>query len=334
MKATISGQNGEIQSMREIRYADAGMDIRKLLLCFMRKIGIVLLAAAAGAILGGAVYAAVRTVPESEREYQAMLKIYLDFAADETGEVYQAYNGYTWNDLMATEPILDVTMGYLPGDYAREEVMAAVKAEILSDLRLLTITVTTHEADTCDRIADAVGRSLTDLGNTAKEFRSIRVIQTAKAKLVVADARWRQAILIGMVLASAFVLTGMLLYYVLDDRIMTASDLRQVTDAPFVGYSGAGGRLEQDYAANLACLQKKGRVAILSLKQREAVSEEKWQELCDADGVVISVAYGAVHAVYLGYIIEQFAIRECALAGLAIEEADGRFLGRYYGLRG
>ena len=88
--------------MREIRYADAGMDMRKLLLCFMRKLWIALLAAVTGAVLGGAVYAAVRIVPESEREYQAMSKIYLDFAADETGEVYQAYNGYTWNDLMAT----------------------------------------------------------------------------------------------------------------------------------------------------------------------------------------------------------------------------------------
>ena len=29
----------------------------------------------------------------------------------------------------------------------------------------------------------------------------------------------------------------MLLYYVLDDRIMVAADLRQVTDVPFVGYA-------------------------------------------------------------------------------------------------
>lgn len=323
-----------MQPMREIRYADAGMDMRKLLLCFMRKLWIALLAAVTGAVLGGAVYAAVRIVPESEREYQAMSKIYLDFAADETGEVYQAYNGYTWNDLMATDPILDGTMQYLSADYAREAVVEAVKAEILSDLRLLTITVTTHDADSCDDILDAVGRSLTDLGNTAKEFRSIKVIQTTEAKLVVADARWRQAVLIGTVLALAVVLIGMLFYYVLDDRIMTASDVRQVTDALFVGYSGAGGRLEQDYAANMACLQeKRGKIATLSLKQKEAVSEEKWRELCDADGVVIGVAYGSVHAVYLGYMIEQLAVRECTLAGVAIEEADERFLGRYYGWR-
>lgn len=320
--------------MGEIRYADAGMDIRKMLLCFMRKIWIVILAAAIGAGLGGAVYAAVRVVPESERDYQAMSKIYLDFAADETGEVYQAYNGYTWNDLMATDPILNVTMEYLPEDYAREDVMEAVRAEILSDLRLLTITVTAHDADACNRILKAVGQSLTDLGNSAREFRSIEVIQTTEAKLAVADARWRQAVLVGMTLAVALVLVGMMLYYALDDRIMTASDVRQVTDAVFVGYSGAGERLEQDFEANMACLRsKKGNIAVLSLKQNKTVPEEMWQEMCAADGVVISAAFGAVHAVYLGYMIEQLAVRECVLAGIAIEDADERFLCRYYGWR-
>lgn len=318
--------------MREIKYADAGMDMKKLLLCFMGKIRIVLLAALAGAALGGGIYAASRVVPESGRVYQAMSKIYLDFAADETGEVYQAYNGYTWNDLMATDPILDVTMQYLPEDYTREEVAAAVKAEILSDLRLLTITVTTHDADRCDRILQAAGQSLVDRGNTAKEFKQIEVIQTTGAELVVADARWKQAVAGGAVLVTVLVLLGMLLYYVLDDRIMVASDLRQVTDAAFIGYSGAGERLEKDYEANLAYVRRqKGDIAILPLKQKEAVGEGQWRELCEADGVVLLVPYGEVHAVYLGYVTEQLAVRECPLVGIAIGDADGSFLGRYYG---
>ena len=318
--------------MREIKYADAGMDMKKILLCFMGKIKLILLAAVAGAVLGGGIYAVSRVIPESEREYQAMAKIYLDFETDETGEVYQAYNGYTWNDLMATDPILDVTMQYLPEEYTREEVAAAVKAEILSDLRLLTITVTTHDADSCDRILQATGQSLVNRGNTAKEFKQIEVIQTTSAKLVVADARWKQALAGGAVLVTVLVLLGMLLYYILDDRIMVASDLRQVTDAAFIGYSGAGERLEKDYEANLAYIKaQKGDIAVLLLRQKEAVAEEQWQELCAADGVVLLVSYGEVHAVYLSYVTEQLAVRECPLVGIAIGNADGSFLGRYYG---
>lgn len=319
------------EAMRR-RYAGAGMDMRRLWLCFMGKIMIVLLAVVAGAVLGGGVYAVSRVVPESAREYQAMSKVYLDFAADETGEVYQAYNGYTWNDLMATDPILNVTMQYLPEDYTREEVTAAVRAEILSDLRLLTITVTTHDADSCDRILQAVGKSLVDRGNSAKEFRQIEVIRTTGAKLVVADARWTQAVTAGAVLVTVLTLLGLLLCYVLDDRIIVASDLRQVTDTTFMGYSGAGERLEKEYEANLAYVRgQRGNIAVFPVQQQGAVGEEQWQELCAADGVALLVPYGEVHAVYLDYMMEQLAVRQCPVVGIAIGNADGRFLTGYYG---
>ena len=230
--------------MREIRYADEGMDMKKLMLRFIGKIWIVLLAAVVGAAIGGAVYTVSHIVPESEREYRAMAKIYLDFAVDETGEVYQAYNGYTWNDLMKTNPILDKTMAHLPVDYTQDEVMVATEAEILSDIRLLTIYITAHEQARCDAILSATGQALTELGDTAKEFKRIEVIQTTEAALVAADARTVQAVLVGIVTAVVLILLGMMLYYVLDDRIEVASDWKIVTDVSFIGYAGAGERLD------------------------------------------------------------------------------------------
>ena len=218
--------------MQEIRYADSGIDMKKLFLCFVGKIWSVFLAGIVGAVFAGAVYTMLYVVPESEWEYRSISKVYLDFATDETGEVYQAYNGYTWNDLMATDPILDVTMAHLPGDYTRAEVMAATKAEILSDLRLLTITVTAHEQDRCNAIMQATGQSLMELGSTAKEFTNIEVIQTVDAMQILADDRTMQAGIIGLVIAVVLMLLGMMFYYVLDDRIVIASDLKQVTDVP------------------------------------------------------------------------------------------------------
>ena len=56
--------------MREqkIRYADAGMDIKKLVLCFAKRIWLAAAAGAAGAVIGGLVYLMVSVVPEAERE--------------------------------------------------------------------------------------------------------------------------------------------------------------------------------------------------------------------------------------------------------------------------
>ncbi|MCI6714916.1 MAG: hypothetical protein MR523_08235, partial [Lachnospiraceae bacterium] len=219
--------------MSGIRYADAGMDMKKWILMLLHRFWMVLAAAAAGAVLGGIIYTVVHTVPESEREYRAVSKVYLDFATDESGQVYQEYNGYTWNDLMITDPILDLTMSYLSEDYTREEVMEATEATILSDLRLLTVTITTNHADRTDAILAATDQALEEYGSTAKEFIQIQVIQTTQASLVVADSRLVQAVVLGLVIAVAVVLMGMLLYYVLDDRILVASDVKQVTDVPF-----------------------------------------------------------------------------------------------------
>lgn len=330
--------------MQEIRYADAGMDVKKLGICFMQKCWIVLAAAVIGAVLGSVAYTIAHTVPESEREYQSVSKIYLDFAADETGEVYQAYNGYTWNDLMATDPILDVTMEYLPEGYTREEVVAATKAEILSDLRLLTITITAHDAGRCNTVMQATEESLVKLGSTAKEFKDITVIQTTGAGLVTADNRMAQAALIGLVTAAVLTLFGMMFYYIMDDRILLSVDLKIVTDASFIGYAGAGEWMDKDYNDNLAYLREKvGVLSTLPIVQKTMAhkgggndngtlaTQEKWKELCDADGVVIMVEYGKVHAAYLAYIIDQLELRKCRVAGIAITGADEKFLNRYYG---
>ncbi len=318
--------------MHEIKYADAGMDMKKLMLRLIGKVWIVFAAAVLGAALGGTVYAMASIVPKEEREYRAMSKIYLDFAPDETGDVYQAYNGYTWNDLMATEPILDLTMKYLPEGYTREEVTEATKAEILSDVRLLTITITSHDPDRCSAILLATGQALEERGDVAEEFRRIEVIQTTEATLVTADSRMAQAVLVGMILFIALALFGMMLGYVLDDRIQVAGDFRQVTEAPFVGYAGAEGMLGTAYEDTLTCLREKlGRIDVLTVDQGEAISGEAWQNARASDGVVVCVEYGKVHAAYLAYVIEQLQVRECKLVGVAVSGADGKFLRRYYG---
>lgn len=335
--------------MSGIKYAEAGMDMKKWMLLLIRKCWIVLAAALIGAVLGGAIYTAARIVPESEREYQAVSKVYLDFAADETGQVYQEYNGYTWNDLMVTDPILDVTMSYLPEDYTREEVIAATEATILSDLRLLTVTITTNHADRTDMILTATDRALEEYGSSAKEFLQIETIQTSQAKLLVADSRLVQAVLVGMVIALAAALLGMLLYYVLDDRILVASDVKQVTDVSFVGYvfdkkeretQGQNPnelcisekRLQEDYNRAVAYLRKKWEnVQEISISQGNDGLAQAVGQAEEACGVVLAVPYGKVHGAYLSYLIGQYQVQGCNILGIAIENADVKFLRRYYG---
>lgn len=330
--------------MNKIRYAEAGMDVKKLILAFLGKIWIVVLAAAIGAAAGAILYTGFHTVPVEEREYRAVSKLYLDFAADETGEVYQAYNGYTWNDLMATDSILDVTMQNLDAQYTREEVAAATRAEILSDLRLLTITITTGDPKRTDAILNATDRSLESLGDTAKEFTQIRTIQEGAAELVVADSRMAQAVCLGLVIGLTVAVLALLLLYILDDRITTPADLRQVTEVPFAGYreiSVRPGQEEKGRAVRALCedgeaalrfLQEKYKgIELVRVTPKEPFSEQQWKTLKAAPGAILCVPAGKVHAVYLETLLDQFTLRGCEVKALMITDADSRFLNRYYG---
>ena len=318
--------------MKQLQYADAGMDMKKYMLCLLKKIPLVLAVTALGALLGVLVYTVVRTVPEAEREYRAFSKIKLYFAVDETGEVYQEYNGYTWNDLMATDPILDLTMEGLASDYSREEVMAATEATILSDLRLLTVTITTHSADRTDMILRATKQALETYGEQAEEFVKIETIQTTESELVVADSRTVQAVLVGLLIGLAVSLLIVNLYYVMDDRILAVSDVRKVTDLSFLGYLSAGEFFQKDYENHIAYLKERlGNVQVCDLTQKEPLSAEKLKQLREAGGVVVTVPYGRMRCTYLSYVLEQFHAQDCKICGIAVRDADQKFLQRYYG---
>lgn len=318
--------------MKDSNYTEEGMDLKKYMLCLWRRLPLVIAVTVAAGLLFGVLYTLSRTVPEGEREYQAFAKVYLDFAADETGEVYQAYNGYTWNDLMAADPIMELTLSYLSGDYTREEVQAAVKAEILSDIRLLTVTVTTNREERTEAILHAAVQALAAYGNQAKEFLEIGAIQETEAKLVVADNRLLQAVLLGLFLGLFFALLAVALSGIFEARILVPGDLKKVTDVSFVGYANGPGNLGGDYENNLAYLRgKAGDITVCEVSPDQSLSEEDFCNLREAAGVVLSVPFRKANAAWVSYVIDRLAAQDCVLLGVAIRDGDAGFLRKYYG---
>lgn len=349
-----------------MRYGNEGMDLKKLCILLLHKFWIVVLAAVIGAGLGAGVYLLHHVMQSSNREYQAQSKVYLDFAPDETGEVYQHYNGYTWNDLMSTNLIIDTTMSYLPEDYTAEEVSDATLAEILSDVRLLTITITTSDAERTAKILEATDRALVEMGQREQEFIDIEIIKETEAKLLVADNRLVQAVLIGLVIGLVFMFIAMALGYVLDDRIYVPGDLKCVTELPFVGfsfmcdktvYNGSHSddtgdsnsrkeednriesdrnrkliqRMQDDLDKNKAYLADKfDELATLEISTKNDITEQELENARKADGVLLVIPYGKLDRTSLAYRIEQLSLQECKLAGIIIKDADMRFMKWYY----
>lgn len=340
--------------MSIMKYGNEGMDLKKLLLLLANRVWVVILAAVIGAAFGGGIYMLYHVAISNNREYQAQSKVYLDFAPDETGEVYQHYNGYTWNDLMSTDLILDTTMGGLPDDYTREEVIGATSAEILSDVRLLTITITTSSMERTDKILEATNKSLVEMGQREKEFIDIEVIKATEAKLLAADMRLLQAVLVGCVTALVLVFIALEFVYILDDRIYVSGDLRCVTKLPFVGYEfeniertdkrerELAAKLQKDAERNKMYLAKEpeegqleqeggfGVLATLIIEKDKVITEQEFENMRKAKGVLLAIPYKKIDRSSLAYRIEQLEVRKCKPAGIIIKDADMRFIKWYY----
>ncbi|MCM1264390.1 MAG: hypothetical protein NC313_16890 [Butyrivibrio sp.] len=321
----------------EMKYADEGMDCKKLLLLFLGKIWVVVLAAVLGAAFAGGIYLFHNVALSGNREYQATSKLYLYFAHDETGDAYQAYNGYTWNDLMSTDKILNVTMSYLPDTYTREEVAAATEASILSDIRLLTIDITTPAPRKTSEILEATNKALVEVGEREKEFTGIEVISVSEAKPVIADSRLLQAVLLGTVGMAILALIAMALAYVLDDRIYVPGDLKCVTNLPFIGFQFAdkpeklSTKLCEDLRQNLGYMEKEnGALEMLQLDKDNPVAAGAYEKLRQANGIILVIPYGKMDRASLAYKIEQFKLQECKIVGIIIKDADMRFMKWYY----
>ena len=227
------GRNG--LNMENERYWREGIDWKRVFLLWGKRLWIFAAAALAGAVLGGGIYFVVCVLPAANREYESVSKLYLNFNCEPEDFNELSYNGYTWNDLMATDPILDSTMENLPAGIGRETVIGATKAEILSDIRLLTVTITADRPELAAQIMEATQASLVHLGETDELFESIEIYSTTEPKQIVWDNRSVRAALTGAVIAFAAALFAASFYYVLDDSVYVAEDVRRRYGIPGMG---------------------------------------------------------------------------------------------------
>ncbi|MCH4190991.1 MAG: hypothetical protein LKF52_01700 [Butyrivibrio sp.] len=235
------------------------LNLRSFYLRLIRRIWLIPAALLAGAVIGGAIYFLATVTFGPERSYSAQSKLYLNFAYDESGKVYDYYNGYTWNLLMSTDDILNQTMknlaaqgipelqgtdvgsGSLSG-VTRAEVIASTDAEIPSDSRVMVLTITSHDQKLAQAILKATDDSLVSFGTSHSEFEGIDVRSTSDAALVTYTDRTTAAVITGAVLAGISMIMVLLLLDCLDDAVYVPEDCERRYHLPVLGMLAAEGR--------------------------------------------------------------------------------------------
>lgn len=312
--------------------AEEGLDLRFFLLRLLNSIWIVFVAALAGAAICAGGYTLVKLINPAMREYSRETKYYIDFAEDSTGIGYGYYNDYTWNDLMKADSILNYTMSLLPEDISKETVENAVVADIISDVRLLTITVTTSDAEVTNRIADATVESLVHFPEDIKEIDGIRVIRDEEVKEIVVGDLTKNFAVFGLVFGAMVSLFGLCLVYCMDSSVYLPKDIENRFHIPVLGVLYKKGNVKEDIEdnrqellANAGYLLKgKQQIAVVWLgdKCQNAafeLKEDKQEKAAWKVGQVLKDAMG-VEAVE---IVEAFCAGGMVPDYEALRQADG-----------
>ena len=218
--------------MWEYKYGKEPLDTRLCFLRLVRKWWLLLLLIAAGAGIFGGIYFLKHMVYAPAREYTAEAEFYIDYKDAVTMEQqYTYYNKETWETLIHSDVFMDAAAKESSMD--RAQVEQAVFATLLTDVRIVHVTVTTHSAEDTMKIVKGLERGFTAFGQSRLEIDEIQVLRMPQeATLTVLDNRTGRACILGAVVAGFVTLFGMYLYVVLDTSVYLPVELERSYGIP------------------------------------------------------------------------------------------------------
>ena len=260
-------EDTKYQEIEENKWQE-GIDSKALFACYIRKLPVLLILAVTGAVLGSGLsllsaFLALRTpVYISETEY------YIEFAEGRL-EAKDHYNDFTWNDVIATDEILGIAMETLDNGLEREQVKQMITADILSDVRYLTITIQGEEAETVEKVRNALQAALEAYPLLKREFDSIKKIEDLGiVQKQIPLFAWRAALL-GAVVFGVIAVFFVAFWYAMGTCIYTMTDIVRYFNVPVLGLLYAKGnckegKQEKRLVSNLRFIMAQGECVYLS----------------------------------------------------------------------
>lgn len=228
--------------MWECNYGKEPLDMRLLVLRFLRKSPLILLAALLGAVCIGGPYFLRKVTFGPAKEYEAVTDFYIDYAVQESGEEYTYFNQTTWTQLITDDVFTDKILTHMSGTRpSKQELREYLYATMLSDTRIVTTTVTTNDPELTMKIEKALLRAMEDFGREQKEIAGVRILQEpAEASPVIADVRTFRACMLGAVIFVFVTVFYLLIYFVLDEGIYIPATFERRYGVPMLGTIHSG----------------------------------------------------------------------------------------------
>lgn len=196
------------------------LNIKLMFLYLLGKCHMVLIGALLGALILGGGYYLKTFVFAPAAEYTARSELYLTYAQEVKLEnVY--INDYTWQTLAASDACLDEVMANLSFTTDKEYLKSVAVAALESDVRLVIVTVITHDPAEAVEIANAYEAALVKLGEKMSDIEEVQIFTSAKeAVKKKVDNRTLRMSITGAVVGAVFCLMAILFAFATDDSVV------------------------------------------------------------------------------------------------------------------
>lgn len=217
------------------KYENEPTDLKLLLLYFLKRSRFVVYSVIIGALLFASVYYLKTFVLVEEKSYVATGELYLVYADDvRLDNVY--INDYTWQNLVQTDVALEFALERIDSEVTEEFLKSAVTAGLVSDVRFVTLKVTTNDPELSVEIAQAYQEAIIQLGEEMVDIDKVTVFTNADtATEITTDNRVVRMAVTGAVTGAVLSFFAILLQYVFDDSIYVAGQFERRYAIPVIG---------------------------------------------------------------------------------------------------
>lgn len=203
-------------------FIDRGFDLRRFLMLAVRRLWIVILGAAVGALLFGAFSYVKQIILAPEPVYRNDSLYLITFTEEEAKDYY---NDYTWNDVLDTDAIAGIAAKFM-NDTDKDYIAASTTVPTMSDISLFHVYVDDPDPQKADDIQNALSLALSIFPQYISGMDNIEIMDRGTAQLLIQNntmIRWTVAGAVIGVIAALFVLAYV---YIMDDTVRIAEDIK------------------------------------------------------------------------------------------------------------
>ncbi len=351
--------------MTERLYAKEPFDMKLFVLQLLKKAHVFILVMLLSVVLVGGGRYLDKAVFSGPTEYEITTTYYVEYNSidPESGELFSYTNDATWREWVDTDWFIDrawehaLEAGMVPEEFGvqKEDLEGFFAADLPSDIRIPTSTVTTPSEKLTLLMNEALQKTFLDFGIEQREMDEIRITDVTPLSVADKDVRLGRACILGALIG--FLIAGFVLSFqiIWEDCVRVPETFTYRHGILMVGYvASKKEKLSKETAINVSYLfQKDEKNALLAIGENKP-SEELLKELKEygfsevvygeldsakfdvlrgASNVMLLVEAGRTGGRQTEHLLHQLKLQEVAVKAALLYHADEKLLRAYYGTK-